>query len=133
MLASHVEAEPLLVVKTQPASVWREEAKLEVAILGNGLRANSVIRFLVPGTDKLGGIIVTGVRFLSSRELVALVRIESSVVPGAFDIEVQDASGEKARAERAFVVEPYSWAGRFSCTGAESWRRRIPCRRGAID
>ena len=129
----HAEIDAMRVIKTQPTSAWREPATLSVTIVGSGFDVDSVIRFIVAGTDELGGIVVKGMRFVSSTELVAVVEIEPEVVAGAFDVEVRDALGDKARAKSAFVVEPYSWADRFGCSGAESWRRRIPCRRGTIN
>jgi hypothetical protein len=125
--------EILKVVKTQPASAWRDSATLEVAISGSGFGLDSVVRFLVAGTDDDGGISVKRAKLLSSQEVLTLVEIDALAKPGEFDVEVQDGTGRKARARSVFVIKPYSWSERFGCTGAESWRRRIPCRRGAID
>ena|SRR5688572_26673059 len=131
--AATAGADGLRVIKSQPASAWREAATLEVTVFGSGFGVDSAIRFLVAGTDQLGGLLVNGVRFKSSSELIASVEIDSTAVPGAFDIEVQDGLGETTRAKSVFLVEPYAWAERFGCSGAESWRQRIPCRRGTID
>jgi hypothetical protein len=124
--------EVLKVFKTQPATTWRDSATLEVSVVGSGFGLDSVVRFLVSGTDDNGGISVKRSRLLSSGEVLALVEIDASVTPGKFDVEVQNGSGGKARAKGAFSVEPYSWSARFGCTGAEAWRRRVPCRRGTI-
>jgi hypothetical protein len=123
----------LQVIRIMPASAWHRPATLTIAVVGSGFQDNSAIRFLVAGTDKLGGIRVNRVRYLSPQELVALVNVEQSVVPGEFDVEIQDANGGVTRAKKAFVIEPYSWSERFGCSGAESWRRQIPCRRGVVD
>jgi len=132
VFAGHARADSLSVTKSDPSQVWRNSTMLNVAVIGSGFTTDSVVRFLVAGGDEFGGISVDSMRFLSPGELVAHVKIDSAVVPGAFDIEVQDALGEKARATSAITVKPYTWAARFGCTGAEPWRRRIPCRRGTI-
>jgi hypothetical protein len=117
----------------EPNSAWREATTLKVVVLGGGFGVDSTIRFLVAGTDKLGGIVVNRVRLESPTKLIAELDLSTSGVPGAYDVEVSNTLGGTTRAKRAFVIEPYSWAARFGCSGAESWRRRIPCRRGAID
>lgn len=132
LCSSLVEADALRVITTHPASAWRELADMEVVIHGSGFQSDSSVAFLVSGTDEQGGVTVTQLRISGPHQLIAHVRIDASATPGAFDIQVQNSSGHTVRAAKAFVIEPYTWAGRFGCTGAESWRRRIPCKRGTI-
>jgi hypothetical protein len=127
------EADALEIVTTQPKNVRREVARLEVIVVGTGFGVNPSVRFLIAGSDNLGGVVVNTVRLQSPTELIAVVDIDPAAAPGAYDIEVRGASGDKARTRNALVVEPYSWATRFGCSGAESWRRRVPCRRGSTD
>jgi hypothetical protein len=133
VFAKYAHPDALRVLKTQPDSTWREAATMEVTVIGTGFARDYAVRFLVTGTEELGGIIVNRVRLVTTEALVATVVIDPEVAPGEFDIEVLDAHGAKARAKNAFAVKPYSWTRRFGCTGVESWRRRIPCRRGAND
>jgi hypothetical protein len=132
-IGSHsARADALQISEVEPAHVWRETETLEIAIIGRGFDARAAIRFLLAGTDSLGGIAVERVKILSSKELVATVVMEPGVTPGYFDVEISGNKGETVRGNSLLLVEPYSWAARFGCTGAESSRRRIPCRRGAI-
>lgn len=125
-------ANDLRVVDLSPPHVVREVATLEFRVLGSGFRGDPVVSFLVANTDNSGGVMVKRVKRLNAQELSVLVAIDSAVVPGMFDVEVRDASGSRAKGKSVLFVEPYSWAARFGCTGAESWRRRIPCKRGTI-
>jgi hypothetical protein len=129
---AHAEPPVLQVLKVSPVSVPQKAAKLDISILGDGFSAKPVVKLFPAGTDKLHGISVSRVTFVNPRELIAHVEIDVSVAPGEFDIEVQDAAGGRVLGKRAFLVEPYSWSARFGCTGAEVWRRRIPCKRGTI-
>jgi len=131
-LSSHADTDAAIFA-IEPNSTWREAATLEVVVSGSEFGIDSAIRFLVTGTDDVGGIVVNRVLFKSPKEVIAVLEVSSSAVLGAYDVEVRNTLGGASRARRVFVVEPYSWAGRFGCTGAESWRRRIPCRRGAIN
>lgn len=130
--AGFAVANDLQVLGLDPAHVMREVATVEVKVRGSGFRGDPAVSFLIAGTDDSGGVMVKRVKRLNAQELSVLVAIDSAVVPGMFDVEVRDASGSRAKGKGALFVEPYSWAARFGCTGAESWRRRIPCKRGTI-
>lgn len=58
------------------------------------------------------------------------VEIDLAAASGTLDVVVGDVRAATTRGKRASPVEPYSG---FGCIGAESWRRRIPCKRGTIE
>ena len=122
----------LRILAIEPAHVLRDAATFEVKVTGNGFRANPSVRFMHAGTQHPGGIVVRRAHALNLRQLTLMVEIDRSVVPGTYDIEIRNADGGVTLGRKLFLVEPYSRAARFGCTGAESWRRRIPCRRGTI-
>jgi hypothetical protein len=133
VFASSASADAMQVSRIEPNHAWRETATLEVNVFGTGFVPGSILRFVVAGTDNPGGIRVDQVRVSSPRELVARIKLDASAVPGEFDVEVVESAGVMTRAKSVFIVEPYSWSARFGCTGAETWRRRVPCRRGFVD
>lgn len=123
-------ADVLRISNVEPGHVMRKAATFEMTIFGSGFSADTAIKFFLAGTEEPGGIAVKRVKLLGSQELVATVELDSSVAPGHFDVEISGNRGDKARGKSLLLVEPYSWAARFGCTGAESWRLRIPCKRG---
>ncbi len=122
----------LRILAIEPAHVLRDAATLEVKVTGSGFGANPSVKFMQAGTQHPGGIVVRRAHALNPRQLILMVEIDRSVVPGTYDIGIRNAGGSVTLGKKLFLVEPYSWAARFGCTGAESWRRRIPCRRGTI-
>ena len=126
-------ADELRISKVEPAHVMREAATLEVAILGGGFNAATAVRFLLTGTSDPGGITVRRVKLVDPRKLVATVEIDSKVAPGYFDVQIGGEQRDEVRGRSLLLVEPYSWSARFGCSGAETWRLRIPCKRGKVD
>lgn len=102
---AYAEPQALQVLEVSPGSVPQEAAKLDISVFGDGFSAMPVDTLFPAGTDKLHGISVSRVTFVSPRELIAHIEIDASVPPGEFDIEVQDAAGGKVRVKRAFLVE----------------------------
>jgi hypothetical protein len=98
--AWNAAAEPRITA-IEPARVMRDAATVQVKIVGREFGADAAVKFLATGT----------------------------VIPGLYDVELAGSDGVVTRGSRLFFIEPYSWAARFGCTGAESSRRRIPCRR----
>lgn len=131
-LGETARAQPDVDLLAHPVSAPRGISGLDVTIQGTGLGIANAVKFLVTGTEVAGGVAVTRIVNTNSATLIATVTVDPGALIGDYDVDVRSTDGDTVRGERVFSVtdNPVAWS--FGCTGAEAWRRRIPCKRGTI-
>lgn len=100
------EAQKLQVKSANPSTAVQGTFGLDVEITGNGFDNSAVADFFVTGSTNPGGIVVTNVRFVNSRKLIATIDVIDTAIVDFFDIEITLlSSGRRGRGTTLFSVQ----------------------------
>ena len=88
MLSAPSVAQDPIPTAADPSSAEQETYDLEVTVTGDNFGKDSVVKFLVTGTEEEGGIKVKNVKSLGPQKLKVTVDVEAGAVVDDFDIEV---------------------------------------------
>ena len=113
------------VTKTDPPGA-PQGTTLDVRVLGNGFEEGSNVELLLAGqaTEKLK---TNTVRFVSRRELVANITIDSDADIALYDVQVIGPGGKKGIGTELFAVQEKgnNESGKFEVTSFEVFRKMI--------
>ncbi|MGB5162449.1 MAG: hypothetical protein WBO69_04760 [Thermoanaerobaculia bacterium] len=88
LLSSPTFAQDPIPTSADPSSAEQETLDLEVTVTGDNFGKDSVVEFLVTGTENPGGIEVKKVKSLGPQKLKVTVDVEADAVVDDFDIRV---------------------------------------------
>ena len=105
---------PVTVTSADPAIGEQATDGLVVKVKGKSFDAGAVAAFFRSGTSESGGIMVTGMRFVSATEVEATINIHEGAALSLFDIRVTNPNGRSGKGSDLFkVVEK---GARAACT-----------------
>lgn len=93
------------VTAATPAVAYQGTISLDVVVNGSGFDRSAKVQYFVTGTTNPGGIVVRGVTYRSSTELVTTIEVAAAAELSSFDIQVTLSSGRKGKGTTLFSVK----------------------------
>jgi hypothetical protein len=98
-------AQRVTVTAATPSVAYQGTISLDVVVNGSGFDRSARVQYFVSGTTNPGGIVVRGVAYRSSTELVTTIEVAENALLSSFDIEVTLDSGRKGKGTTLLSVK----------------------------